>query len=158
MKLFCDALASGKYFPNRFGGKAAPGGQNISPPFTWTDIPAGTKSFALTIIDSHPSAHGFVHWLVVNMSGNARGLQEAASQSLHKLPEGSVELRNGFGVMGYGGPSLQRSAGMHEMIVTLYALNQRELAIGPISPLNQFQVEIKGKVLATAILTAAFGQ
>jgi Raf kinase inhibitor-like YbhB/YbcL family protein len=158
MKLFCDALASGKYLPNRFGGKNSPGGQNISPPFSWTEIPAGAKSFALTIVDTNPSAKGFVHWVVVNMSGNARGLQEGASQSLHKLPEGSVELRNGFGVMGYGGPNLQRSAGMHELLATLYALNQPEMQLGPISPLTQFQIEIKGKVLATTTMVMSFGQ
>jgi hypothetical protein len=101
---FCDALASDKYIPAKYANKGTSGGQNISLPLSWTDIPHGTKLFALSMINRHPSAKGFVHWVMINMSANARGISEGASRNPRRLPAGSVELRNGFGDTGYGGP------------------------------------------------------
>ena len=156
MKLFCNALASGKYIPTKYANKGVSGGQNISLPLSWTEIPNGTKSFALTMVDRHPAAKGFVHWLVVNMSGHARGMTEGASRGLRRLPEGSIELRNGFGDIGYGGPQPPKGAGPHEYVITLYALNVPDLQIGPISPFRQFQGELTGKVLDSATLVGVF--
>jgi Raf kinase inhibitor-like YbhB/YbcL family protein len=156
MKLFCDALASDKYIPAKFANKGTTGGQNISPPLSWTDIPSGTKSFALSMIDRHPSAKGFVHWVVVNMSANARGISEGSSRNPRRLPAGSVELWNGFGETGYGGPQLPKGSGSHEYLVTIYALSTSELQLGPISPFRQFQAELSGRVLDSANLVAIF--
>ena len=43
------------------------GGKNISLPLNWSEVPAGTKSFALTIVDPHPVANNWVHWLVIDI-------------------------------------------------------------------------------------------
>lgn len=156
MKLFCAALSSGKYLPTKYASKGVAGGQNISPALSWTDIPSGTKSFALSIVDRHPSAKGFVHWLVINMSANARGVEGGASQNHRKLPMGSIELRNGFGNTGYGGPLLPKGSAPHELLITLYALNTAEFQLGPVSPIAQFHAELPGKVLDSANLVAIF--
>ena len=50
------------------------GGKNISLPLAWTDTPAGTKSFALSIVDPHPVARNWVHWLVINLPAGAASL------------------------------------------------------------------------------------
>ena len=138
----------------KYANKGAAGGQNISLPLSWTDIPNGTKSFALSMIDRHPSAKGFVHWVVINMSANARGISEGASRNPRRLPAGSFELRNGFGDTGYGGPQPARGSSSHEYLITIYALNTSELQLGPISPFGQFQTELKGKALGSANLVA----
>ena len=157
MKLFCAALSSGKYIPTKYASKGVAGGQNISLPLSWTDIPSGTKSFAISIVDRHPSAKGFVHWLVINISANARGIEEGVSRDFRKLPAGSVELRNGFGNSGYGCPLLPKGSAPHEFLITLYALNTPELQLGSISPIAQFHAELPGKVLDSANLVATFG-
>lgn len=156
MKIFCDVLASSKYIPTKCAGKGTSGGQNVSLPILWTDIPVGVKSFALSMVDQHPSAKGIAHWVVINISSNARRISEGASQT-RRLPPGSVELRNGFGNIGYTGPQMAKGSGQHEYVITLYALNVNELQLGPISPFDQFQSELSGKVLAAANLTAIFG-
>lgn len=157
MKLFCDTLASGKYIPTKYANKGAAGGQNISLPLSWMEIPGGTKSFALSMIDRHPSAKGFVHWVVINISANARGISEGASRNPRKLPAGSVELRSGFGDTGYGGPQPPRGSSPHEYLITIYALNTPQLELGPTSPYTQFQTELTGRVLDSADLVAVFG-
>jgi Raf kinase inhibitor-like YbhB/YbcL family protein len=157
MKLFCDALTSGKYIPAKYAAKGVAGGQNISLPFSWTDMPGGTQSFALSMVDRHPSAKGFVHWVVINISANARGMGEGASRNPRKLPAGSLELRNGFGDTGYGGPQFAKGSLPHEYVFTLYALNSPGLELGPTSPFPQFQAELSRKVLDSASLVAMFG-
>jgi Raf kinase inhibitor-like YbhB/YbcL family protein len=158
MKLFCNALASGKYIPAKYANKGATGGQNTSLPLSWMDIPFGTESFALSMIDRHPSAKGFVHWVMINISANARGISEGASRNSRRLPVGSVELRNGFGDTGYGGPQPPKGSSSHEYLITLYALNTKELQLGPISLFEQFQSELTGKVLESVNLVAIFSE
>ncbi len=156
MKVFCDALASGKYIPTKCANKTVNGGQNVSLPISWIDIPVGVKSFALSMVDRHPQAKGVVHWIVINMSENARRISEGASQT-NRLPPGSIELRNGFGTTGYSGPQLNKASGSHEYLITLYALNVTELELGPVSPYSQFKTELLGKVIDSASLIAVFG-
>lgn len=156
MKVFCSALASGKYVPTRCVGKSVSGGQNVSIPVSWTDIPTGVKSFAVSMVDHHPSTKGIVHWIVINISANARNINEGASLT-RKLPPDSVELRNGFGTIGYSGPQLPKRSGPHEYVITVYALRVKELPLGPISPFTQFQTELSGKVIDSASLVAVSG-
>ena len=82
------------------------GGKNLSIPISWENVPAGTKSFALSIVDIHPIAQNWVHWLAINIPKEATSIEEGASKK--KMPPGSVELKNSFGDIGYGGPSLPR--------------------------------------------------
>jgi len=45
------------------------GGSNISPELHWSDAPAGTKSFALTVHDPDaPIPGGYYHWALYNLA------------------------------------------------------------------------------------------
>jgi Raf kinase inhibitor-like YbhB/YbcL family protein len=78
------------------------GGKNVSLPLSWSDVPAGTKSLALSIVDPHPVANNWVHWLVINIPPETKGLPEGASQS--SMPGGAGGTENSYGENGYGGP------------------------------------------------------
>ncbi|MBN9577084.1 MAG: YbhB/YbcL family Raf kinase inhibitor-like protein, partial [Alphaproteobacteria bacterium] len=81
-------------------------GENISPALTWSGVPEGTKSFAVTVLD--PGAmggKGFWHWLIFNIPADARGLaQGAGAADGSKAPAGAVQGVNDFGTAGYAGP------------------------------------------------------
>src|SRR5512135_302067 len=49
------------------------GGKNLSLPVSWQNSPAGTKSFALSVVDPHPVARNWVHWLVINIPPQTTG-------------------------------------------------------------------------------------
>src|SRR4030042_6810523 len=91
MEISSSAFKDGEKIPSQYGRPGA-GGKNISIPLTWKNIPAGTKSFALSIVDPHPVAQNWVHWLVINIPKEVTSIEEGASKK--KMPAGSVELKN----------------------------------------------------------------
>jgi len=103
------------------------GGKNVSLPLSWKSIPAGTKSFALSMVDSHPVAQNWVHWLVINIPSNVTSLEEGGSGK--KMPLGSLELKNSFGDIGYGGPQPPKGTGDHPYVITIYALNVEKINV-----------------------------
>lgn len=53
------------------------GGRDVSPPLAWSGAPAGTKSFAVTLID--PDGHkglGVVHWVAYNFPASVTAVPE----------------------------------------------------------------------------------
>ena len=132
------------------------GGKNVSLPLNWSDVPAGTKSLALSIVDPHPVANNWVHWLVINIPPETKGLPEGASHS--SMPAGAVELKNSYGETGYGGPQPPKGSGDHPYVVTLYALSVPKLEIAGQTSLAAFNKAMDGKIMATAAVTGMFGR
>ena len=100
MKVYCPALLSGKYIPNKYAHRTVTGGQNVSLPVHWGDVPAGTRSFVFSVIDRHPSAKSPVHWFVINVPHSVREIPEHASGLREKMPPASLELPNSSAASG----------------------------------------------------------
>jgi Raf kinase inhibitor-like YbhB/YbcL family protein len=99
-------------------------GADTSPPLSWSNAPAGTKSFALILDDPDapdPRAPKmtWVHWVVQNIPPDAHSLPEDAGE--HGLPTGTVQGLNDWKRPGYGGPC--PPIGKHRYFVKLYALD-----------------------------------
>ncbi len=155
MEISSAAFKDGGKIPVQYVMPGA-GGKNISIPLTWKDTPAGTKSFCLSIVDPHPVAQNWVHWLVINIPPQTTSIEEGASKK--KMPAGSVELKNSFGDIGYGGPQPPKGTGDHPYVVTLYALNVEKLDLGTNTSLSAFKKAIEGKVIGSASITGRYGQ
>jgi len=155
MEISSSAFKDGGRIPIQYVMPGA-GGKNISIPLAWRNVPPGTKSFALSIVDPHPVAQNWVHWLVINIPPNVTAIEEGASEK--KMPAGSAELKNSFGQTGYGGPQPPKGSGDHPYVVTLYALNVEKLSLGTNTSLSAFKKAIEGKVIATASVTGKYSQ
>jgi Raf kinase inhibitor-like YbhB/YbcL family protein len=155
--LRCTSYKETGDIPARFAHAQVPGGENVSPGFTWSDPPINTKAFALSIIDPHPVAKNWVHWFIIDVPFRERGLAEGASRS-HTLPPGAKELLNTYGEMGYGGPAPPKGSGVHPYVATLYALNESSLHLSKDVTLTEFLRAIEGKVIAEASMTGNFVQ
>jgi Raf kinase inhibitor-like YbhB/YbcL family protein len=155
MEISSTAFRDGEKIPIQYVMPGA-GGRNISIPLAWRNAPPGTKSFALSVVDPHPVAQNWVHWLVINIPKDATSIEEGASGK--KMPPGSVELDNSFGDPGYGGPQPPKGTGDHPYVVTLYALNIEKLGLGPNTSLSAFKKAIEGKVLGSASITGKYGR
>jgi Raf kinase inhibitor-like YbhB/YbcL family protein len=116
-KLVSPAFGDGAVIPLKYGCGPERDYRKPSIPLTWTDPPAGTKSFVLLVDDPHPVAKYWVHWLVTDIPIDVGNLPESASGS--QMPQGAKELKNTWGQLGYGGPC--PPAGNHNYRFRLFA-------------------------------------
>jgi Raf kinase inhibitor-like YbhB/YbcL family protein len=92
-------------------------GRNLAPTLRWTNVPAGTQSFALTMNDvDAPVAGGFHHWIVYNIPA---GVHELAGHGQNPFSEGT----NSLGIVGYAGPCPPPTGQVHHYVFTVYALS-----------------------------------
>ncbi|MFV4769238.1 YbhB/YbcL family Raf kinase inhibitor-like protein, partial [Citrobacter portucalensis] len=65
-------------------------GNNESPALKWSDIPDGTKSFAVTVYDPDaPTGSGWWHWVMVDIPASVHHLPENVGMKGSKdLPKG----------------------------------------------------------------------
>jgi hypothetical protein len=97
-------------------------GKDISPPLTWSGVPANARSLVLIVDDPDapdPAAPRmtWVHWVVYNLPVTSTGLAEAAKS----LPAGTLDGLNDWQRTGYGGPC--PPIGRHRYFHKLYALD-----------------------------------
>ncbi|MCF8039371.1 MAG: YbhB/YbcL family Raf kinase inhibitor-like protein [Desulfohalobiaceae bacterium] len=155
MQLQSKAFEDNEQIPVKYCMPGA-GGKNVSIPLHWADPPPETKSYALTMIDPHPVANNWIHWMVIDISRDFLSLEEGASGT--NMPQGSKELTNSFGKVGYGGPQPPAGTGEHPYVCTVYALNVKSLDLAKDASLSDFQKAIEGKVLEKAECTGVFEQ
>lgn len=138
-----DAFKNGEPIPEKYTMT------NYSIPLSWENEPEGTKSFAVMMVDLHPVANMWVHWVVLNIPANVHRLPEGASLT-DKLPEGSKELLNSSSLEGYDPPSPPAGSGNHEYKVIVHALDVESLESPDFLSYDDFQELVKGHVLGTA--------
>ena len=51
-------------------------GENVSPPFSWTNVPAGTTSFALVMTDPEGRGIGVDHWIAYGIPASVTSFAE----------------------------------------------------------------------------------
>jgi Raf kinase inhibitor-like YbhB/YbcL family protein len=154
LTLTCTAYDNSDSIPPQYTHHSIKG-KNISPGFSWKDTPPTTKSFAFSIIDPHPVAKNWIHWLVIDIPFNVRELTEGASRSA-RMPKGAREIQNTYGEQGYGGPAPPAGSGPHPYVATLYALNVEKLELRGDTSLRLFLRAIEGKVIEEASLTGFY--
>jgi Raf kinase inhibitor-like YbhB/YbcL family protein len=157
LTLTSPAFGPGAAIPVRYAMRAVPGGLNVSIPYAWSDLPTGTASLALVLVDRSPVAKGWAHWVVVDIAPSASALPEGASNT-SSMPAGARELVNSFGATGYGGPQPPPGTGAHEYEATLYALDVPTLGLRPAATLEAFNQALDGHVLADATYSGSFGR
>ncbi|WP_237386200.1 YbhB/YbcL family Raf kinase inhibitor-like protein [Xenorhabdus sp. Sc-CR9] len=139
---------------NEFGGN----GDNRSPELVWTDAPAGTKSFAITVYDPDaPTGSGFWHWVAFDIPVDTQLLQANAGQSdSSKLPTGTIQSRNDYGLFGFGGPCPPLGDKAHRYIFTVHALSVEKLGVDAETTNAVARFMIQANTLATAVITSYY--
>ena len=86
-------------------------GENISPPLAWATPPAGTKSFALTMVDPDGrGGMGVIHWVAYGIPVSVTGFAEG---EVSKPSPNYVGGKGTAGAATYMGPCTPRGAAHH---------------------------------------------
>lgn len=130
-------------------------GRNDSPPLRWADPPTGTKSFALVVDDPDAPRGTFTHWVLFNLPADTRELAPGVQQ-VPTLPGGARQGTNGFGRVGYGGPSPPPGK-PHRYFFKLFALDTMLAADGSASK-DEVVKNMSGHQLAEGRLVGVYGR
>ena len=106
-------------------------GSNQSPQLSCRNAPEGTKSFAVTMYDPDaPTGSGWWHWVVFDIPASTNELVSGAGNTaLNLMPDGVIQSITNYGAPGYGGPCPPEGHGLHQYIITVYALKTDSLGL-----------------------------
>lgn len=95
------------------------GGQNISPPLQWSNVPNGTKSFGIVLLDPDGRlGEGVVHWIAYGIPGNVTSFAEGEmTKQSEKFVGGKGTRDNAM----YIGPCPPVGDALHHYVFTLIA-------------------------------------
>ena len=149
-----DAMLPLKYAGGVLCGSDSRGG-NISPPLAWSSPPAGTKSFAVLMIDPDGQRGiGSVHWVAYGIPAERRELKEGEGG----MPP-TADITNGKnsrGGMGYTGPCGPPVDAPHHYVIDVIALDLAPDAFQPGLDRDQLLKSIAGHSLGPASLVVRY--
>ncbi len=151
--LASPAFADGASMP-AVHAKPKAGGRDVSVPLRWGPAPAGTESFAIEVVDLHPVARRWVHWLVVDIPSDVLDLPPGASGT--DMPAGSCELDTSYGTGGWGGPNPPVGTGPHDYHITVFALDTPTLGLPDRVSLDEFREALAPHAIAAASIVGTF--
>jgi len=134
-------------------------GRNVSPPLTWTNVPAGARELAVVLED--PDAGNpppFVHWVIYKIPPSANGLPEnipfEPGAPMPAAIAGAVQGTSGFRRPIYRGPAPPPGK-VHHYHFVVYALDAA-LDLKPGLTRAELLEAIKGHVSGQGELVATY--
>lgn len=119
MALSCPAFTDGGIIPDEHTCT----GQNSAPKIIWSDVPERAASLVLIAEDPDAPVGIWTHWLAYNIPAQSRGLP-AGIPPIARLDDGTMQGKNDFRKIGYGGPCPPQGHGSHRYFFRLYALDR----------------------------------
>jgi Raf kinase inhibitor-like YbhB/YbcL family protein len=137
------AFKDGAMLPTKNAGnnKSNPNcvGENISPQLSWKNVPPGTASFALLVMDPEARGTGVDQWVAYGIPASVSGLAEGeGSKSSEKFVGGSNTFKQGV----YSGPCTPPGTTPHHYIFLLIATDLDPKALPP----GLTKLELFGKI------------
>jgi len=128
-------------------------GADVSPQLSWTDAPAGTKSFALIADDPDAPVGTWTHWVIFDLPARLTSLPQGVPKA-DDVPGGGHQGRNDFRKVGYGGPCPPPGK-PHRYFFKLYAMD-RMLGLKPGCSKQDLEQALQGHVLGNAELIGRY--
>ena len=117
MELTSTAFAEGSPIPAKYTCD----GKDLSPPLTWSGVPAEAKSLVLLADDPDAPVGTWTHWVLFDLPPNVSELAEDLAKGQY-ASGGAKQGLNDFKRLGYGGPCPPPGK-PHRYFFKLYALN-----------------------------------
>ena len=130
-------------------------GEDVSPSLAWTTVPPGTETFLIVMDDPDAPGGTWAHWVVFNIPGDSRGLDENRPKIPH-LPDGGVQGSNTWGNIGYGGPC-PPAGPAHNYRFFIYAVDTSLDLPAGVSR-EQVADALDGHIVAEHMITRTYGR
>jgi Raf kinase inhibitor-like YbhB/YbcL family protein len=129
-------------------------GADISPPLSWSNVPAGTKSIVLICDDPDAPAKTWVHWVVYALPATIDSLPENMPKT-DTLPIGGKQGKTDFNRVGWNGPC--PPGGTHRYFFRLYAIDTT-LNLPAGKTRAEIEKSMNGHILATGELVGTYAR
>jgi Raf kinase inhibitor-like YbhB/YbcL family protein len=133
--LSSTTFQDGKTMPKKVANVNANGqspncvGENVSPQFSWTNVPDGTTSFALLMSDPEGRApSGVSHWVAYGIPATVTGFAEGETS---KASDKYVGGKSTMGVGNYSGPCTPPGVSAHHYTFVLMATDFQPTDLPP---------------------------
>jgi Raf kinase inhibitor-like YbhB/YbcL family protein len=129
-------------------------GENISPPLAWSNVPDGTKSFALLLFDPEGRAPaGVSHMVVYGIPVDVKGFAEG---ELSKPSDKFVGGKSTMNLGTYTGPGTPPNTDWHHYTWTIIATDLDPKALQPGLTRDELAKALDGHVKGSAGLVTRF--
>ncbi|MBO3747967.1 YbhB/YbcL family Raf kinase inhibitor-like protein [Streptosporangiaceae bacterium NEAU-GS5] len=124
-------VADGARWPAEQMNAGVPGGKDVSPQLSWSGAPDGTKSYAVTVLDTDAATgSGFWHWAVADIPVTVTDLPEGAGDETGSgIPEGAFQLPNDKRDARFMGSAPRPGDGLHHYVIAVHALDVEKIGI-----------------------------
>ena len=131
-------------------------GNNVSPQLSWTNVPEGTKSFAILMFDPEGRAPaGVVHWLAYGIPAATTSFAEG---DLGTPSNKYVGGKSTMGVGNYVGPCTPAGIGFHHYTLVIMATDLEPTALQPGMTREEFTTAVNGHVKGSTGIVGKFGR
>ncbi|HTV49790.1 MAG TPA: YbhB/YbcL family Raf kinase inhibitor-like protein [Steroidobacteraceae bacterium] len=156
--LTSSTFKDGTMLPLRYTGdlKTNPNclGENVSPALHWSNAPAGTKSFALLLIDPEGrNGLGVVHWVAYDIPATVDGFAEGEVSKPSSKYVGGKSIVNRST---YFGPCPPPDTAPHHYTFTLIATDLEPGALPPGLTRDELLAKLQGHTKAAAGIVALY--
>jgi Raf kinase inhibitor-like YbhB/YbcL family protein len=151
MQVQSSAFSAGEPIPPQYTCD----GDDLSPPLSWSEPPAGTQSLALTCDDPDAPGGTWDHWVLFNIPASVRSLPEGIPSDEVVAGVGT-HGSNSWKRIGYGGPCPPQGS-THRYEFKLYALDMA-LNLEPGASKRDLEKAMSGHILAAGQLTGRYGR
>jgi Raf kinase inhibitor-like YbhB/YbcL family protein len=148
IRLISTAFNDGEMIP----GKYTCDGANVSPPLSWSGVPANAKALALICDDPDAPGKTWVHWVVYDLPAGTGSLPENVSNEAN-IATGGKQGTSDFRKVGYDGPC--PPSGAHRYYFKIYALDG-PTPLNPGATKDQLLKAIEGHVVAQGQLLGKY--
>jgi Raf kinase inhibitor-like YbhB/YbcL family protein len=161
--LMSPDLPAGKPIGEQFTANAfGCHGGNESPTLQWSHVPAGTKSFAITMFDPYrPPVSGWWHWVVYDIPSATTQLpRKAGDPGSAGMPQGAKQVKPDGEAPEphYYGPCPDEGDPPHHYTITVYALSVDHLDVPATSTPANVDYEISSKALAKSTIVRLYSR
>jgi Raf kinase inhibitor-like YbhB/YbcL family protein len=151
---FKDGTPLQKKNSNNTQGNANCIGENVSPPLTWSNPPAGTKSFALTMVDPEGrGGTGVIHWVAYGIPASVTGFAEG---EVSKPSDKYVGGKGTAGQSNYMGPCTPPGMPHHYTLI-LIATDLEPTELPPGLTRDELFAKLTGHTKGATGLIGLFG-